>query len=342
MNWQFPWAFYFLFFLIVFSIGIFLYIRWRNKWFNQFDSTFNDILFPNLQKKVVFFKMFLVGLAYISLVLALANPRLGLKKEKVETKGVELVVSLDVSESMNATDIQPSRLSHSKNVIKQLLKLMASHKIGLVIFSSRAYLQCPLTVDHSIINMLLDMITTKSVPIQGTSLREALLLPIQMLDDTNPATKVILLITDAEDHEGGIDEILPILKEKKINLILVGVGTPEGSPIPITINNKIVDFKRDKAGNVVTTKLNEETLMKIAQSLDAYYIRSTSPLATSLKLQEIIESFKKEKFEEFVYTTFYPYYHIFAALAFIIIALEFLLPDKKILIFTKNFMRPFK
>jgi len=329
VDFQYKWGFYLLLLIPVFAIMVFIWYRWQRRWNTYLWREFHEVVFPDIARKkwVIRFLMICVGTLF--LIGGIINPRSGLKKEKVKVEGVQIMFCLDISRSMDARDIAPSRLEHAKNIIYQTLRLFPGNAVGLIVYAAGAYLQCPPTIDYSILQILTEMVNTSYAPVQGTSIREALAMALKSFNYELKTTRAIVILTDGEDHEGNIESILPEIKERGVKVIAVGIGTPEGTTIPIIQNNQIVDFKRDRNGNVVTTRLNEDNLLAIVSATDGVYIRSVNPLTTALQIKDIISKFEKGEMEEYVYTQFYSFYPYFIAMAIIFLIAEYLIGETK-------------
>lgn len=270
---------------------------------------------------------FLTGLLF--LFIALAGPQWG--REKVEARATysQAVIALDVSNSMLAQDFKPNRLESAKIMINMLLSQSFQQRLGLVAFTSKAYLQCPITTDTLALKSLTTSFSTTSVPVQGTSLAEPLELAAKMLSPYS-GKKAVILITDGEDHHPqDIQHAVSVARDNQIRVIAVGVGNTEGELIPIqTSNGK--EYKKDKKGNPVLTKLNEKVLQDLAQQTGGVYIRYNSEQKTANDILDQLEQLDKttdQKLKLFKYKNRYQI-ALFIALIFLIIAI--LIPLRKV------------
>lgn len=267
------------------------------------------------QWKTIFF---LLGLFF--LFIALAGPQWG--REKIEASAVysQAVLALDVSNSMLAQDFKPNRLESAKVMINMLLSQSLQQRLGLVAFTSKAYLQCPITTDTLALKSLTNSFSTKSIPVQGTSLAEALELSAQMLSPYS-GSKAVVLITDGEDHfPQDIQHAISVARDNQIRVIAVGVGNPEGELIPLqTANGK--EYKKDKKGNPVLTKLNEKVLKDLAQQTGGVYIRYSSEQKTASDILDQLDQLDKttnKTLKLFKYKNRYQIVLIFALICLII------------------------
>lgn len=282
-------------------------------------------LLPFLSWKRQSFKFILFSMAWMLLVIAAANPQLGSKLAKVQHKGIDLMICLDVSNSMLAQDITPNRLENAKLAISKLIDNLEGDRIGIVIFAGQAYLQLPITNDYAAAKLFLLTIRPELVPKQGTAIAQALMFAESsfLKDKTN---KAVIVITDGEDHEGSAIEQAKSLAEKNIRVFTVGIGSPEGSPIPDGNGNS---YKRDFEGNVVVTKLNETILQQIASAGSGIYIRSKSTQASLKKVLEETNKIEKTEFDTKLYSDFENRFHYFVWAAFLLLVLEVMLSERK-------------
>ena len=230
---------------------------------------------PEIDGGRAFLKAALTLLAATLVLLALARPRWGFDWVEVKRRGMDVVIAVDVSRSMLAEDVKPNRLSRAKREIIDLLTLLRGDRVGLVAFAGQAFVQCPVTEDYGAVRMFLDYLDTELIPVQGTSLGEAVLTALKALDDGSPdATKgrAILLITDGEDLAGEVRKAADAAKEKGVKLYTVGIGSPEGAPIPEPGGG----FKKDTSGNVILSRPDEAALQQIAVDTGGLYVRSVA------------------------------------------------------------------
>ena len=268
--------------------------------------------------------------AVLFLILALAGPRYGYVWQEVERKGVDIIVALDCSKSMLAGDVNPSRLARAKREIIDLLAMLEGDRIGLVAFAGDAFVQSPLTVDYTAAAMFLNAMEPDMMPIQGTDLGEGLRMSLDALDEAAREDRLIVVVTDGEDHEGAIDEQLQRAADGGVQIHTVGIGSTEGVPIPeIDAGGVRRGFKRDEEGNVVTTHLDEGTLRRMAEATGGRYVRVAPGLTTFEELVDEIASGEGEEFEAREITQFEEQYQIFLALALALLFVEALVPERR-------------
>ena len=282
------------------------------------------ILFNRIQ-----YKSWLLILACMFSIIASIGPQIGTRLTEYKREGIDIFIVLDVSESMNAKDVTPNRLSKAKYELNRLINDLDGDRIGIIVFSGSAHLHLPLTTDYSAAKLFLNSIDTDIVQTSGTSLSSAMDIAINQIKNDNEKYKVIVLISDGEDHEGKALEIAQIAKERKILIYTVGVGTIKGAPIPIMNNQgKRINFKKDSNGKIVTTILNEQILNEIASITSSEYYRidnkanALSPLINNLNLLE------KKELKTQVFTEYEHRYQIFLLLSLLCLFIEFLLPTK--------------
>jgi Ca-activated chloride channel family protein len=248
---------------------------------------------------------------FIFLVIALARPRFGVKMEMVERKGIDIMVDLDISQSMLAEDIAPNRIDRAKHEIGKLIDLLRGDRIGLVVFAGESFLQCPLTLDYGAAKLFLNSVSTGWVEIQGTALADAIKQSTAAFKSKTKKHKVLILISDGEDHQGEAIEAAKKASEEGIVIYTVGVGSESGVPIPMNKGQNNVVYKKDKSGNLVMTKLNPVILEKIALEGKGKYFHAGTDLLGMGKS-----------------TTFEERYQIFLFIAIIFILLEFIVPER--------------
>jgi Ca-activated chloride channel family protein len=322
---------FYLFFLWIIPVLIIFYIysiRKRKRLLEKFASA---ALLPRLLnssgKNIYFLKALLLILACTSAIIALTEPKFGYKWEEVSRKGVDIIVAVDVSNSMLAEDIKPNRLERAKRKLSDLITILQGDRIGLVAFAGTSFLQCPLTLDYDAFQIFLDYLDPSLIPVPGTSLSNALETAIKAFPKDSERNKSIILITDGEDQEKAVDNVIPTLKEKGIRVFAIGIGKEEGAPIPTDQG----DFKKDENGNVVLTKLDSSTLKKIALQTNGTFVRSVSGDIDIQKIyQEGIKSNSEDKdFKTSSKKIWQERFQIFVGLALMLLCLEFLLKEQR-------------
>lgn len=275
---------------------------------------------PNVSMVRPQFKFYIQILALVLLIVALARPQFGVKEQTVKRQGMEVMVALDVSNSMLAQDVAPSRLGRSKQLLSKIIDDMREDKVGLVVFAGDAYTQLPITCDYVSAKMFLSSISPSLVARQGTAIGSAIDLSIKSFGAESTASRAIILITDGENHEDDAIGAAKLAKEKGIQVFVLGVGKPEGSPIPLEGS---MSFRKDKDGNVVVSKLNEEMCRQIAQAGGGMYLRVDNTNAAQRTLQKELGKLAKSELETRVYSEYNEQYQSFVILALILLVIEF-------------------
>lgn len=330
--------FLYVLWLVPLLILVYWYLhKQQNKLLEKFAGTkLHDVLIPLRSKLKQPFKFGVYLLAIVFLLIALANPQVGTKIEEVKQIGIDVYILLDVSKSMLAEDIKPSRLEKAKYEISKLIQRLSGDRIGLIVFAGQAYVQFPLTSDYSAANLFLSAVDVNSVPQAGTAIGPALDLALKSFSKDDATQKAIVVITDGEDHEGDIDRALEEANSKDVAVYAIGFGSPAGVPIPIYDGSgRQVGFKKDNQGNIVLTKLDENILKTIAEKGNGKYYRGTN---TEDELESIYNDLAKIEQSEYGskrITEYEDRFYYFLLPAILLLAAEFFISSNK----SKWFMR---
>jgi Ca-activated chloride channel family protein len=273
-------------------------------------------------------KFILLLIAVTAGIIMLARPQFGSKIEDVKKQGVEVIIALDVSNSMLAEDIQPDRLTRAKQAISRLVDVLDNDKIGLIVFAGDAYIQIPVTTDYISAKMFLSTINPNMVAKQGTAIGSAINLAMRSFSPGEGKSKAIIIITDGENHED--DPVKDAEDASKAGIVIhtIGIGSTEGVPIPI-VNNGKKDYLKDANGNTVITKLDEDILKKIALSTNGNYVRASN---SNIGLDEIyndIKKMKKQDLESTMYTEYNDQFQVFAGIALFLLIVDFMVMERK-------------
>ena len=285
-------------------------------------------LMPELSDSRAIVKFVIVLLAVLSGVIMLARPQFGSRLEDVKKQGVEVVIALDVSNSMLSEDIQPDRLTRAKQAISRLVDNLDNDKIGLVVFAGDAYTQIPITTDYASAKMFLSTIGPEMVPKQGTAIGAAISLGIRSFSPGEGKSKAMIIITDGENHEDNPVTVAEEAAKAGIVIHTIGIGSSVGVPVPVEINGR-KEYLKDVDGNTVISKLDEDILKKIALSTGGTYVRANN---TNIGLDQIFSDIKKMKTQEMEstqYTDYNDQFQIFAALALILLIADFMVMERK-------------
>ncbi|MDR2907956.1 MAG: VWA domain-containing protein [Bacteroidales bacterium] len=288
-------------------------------------------LAPLYSRSKYILKFTLLISALALLIVCIANPLLGSKVEKVQRSGVDLMICLDISNSMNAEDIQPSRLKRSKQAINRLLDKLQSDRIGIVVFAGTAHTQLPLTSDYGAAKMFIDVISTEDMQAQGTAIGAAIDMASSAFEDDNSQkkNKAIIVISDGEDHEESAIEAAKNANDNGIMVNTIGMGLPEGAPIPQFNENRMIGYKQDRQGQMVLTKLNEQMLSEIATAGGGYYVGANNASSGVETLFEKIETLDKKTFDTRNFSDYETRFQYVLAVVIILLLLEIFIYQKK-------------
>lgn len=260
------------------------------------------------------------------LIFVMAGPQFGTKLETVKRNGIEVMIAVDVSNSMNADDLQPSRMQRAKQILSRLIDQLGDDKVGLLVFAGDSYVQMPMTTDAGAAKMFLNSINPGMVPVQGTAIGSAIRMSMGLFSEQPDVSKTIILITDGENHEDDAVALAKMARDNGVTVNVVGVGTAQGSPIPMGGSNS---FHKDRAGNVVVSKLNEQMCNEIAQAGGGLYVRADNAGAAIRALSKELDSMSKTELETQVYTDYNEQFPPLAWLALVLILIEICLMDRK-------------
>ncbi len=322
----------FLYLLLLLPVLILLYIineiRKKRALKRLGNTALVNTLVPEMSRSRPVIKFILQLFAVTAGIIMLARPQFGSKLEDVKKQGVEVIIALDVSNSMLAEDIQPDRLTRAKQAISRLVDNMDNDRIGLIVFAGDAYTQIPITTDYVSAKMFLSTISPDVVPKQGTAIGAAIDLGIRSFTPGDTKSKAMIIITDGENHED--DPVKSAEEAAKAGIVIytIGIGSTEGVPIPMVVNGK-KDFLKDASGNTVITKLDEDVLKKIAMAANGTYVRASN---SNIGLDEIfsqIKKMKKQELESTMYTEYNDQFQIFAAIVLFLIIVDFIIMERK-------------
>lgn len=313
--------YFFLLLIIPILIGIFVFSvfqkRRKIKQFGQPELLAE--LMPNVSVIRPQVKFYFQVIAIFLLVIVLAQPQFGTKMLKEKREGIEVMIALDVSNSMLAQDIQPNRLEKAKQVLSKLVDDMSNDKVGLVVFAGDAYTQLPITVDYVSAKMFMSSISPKLVPRQGTAIGSAIDLSIKSFGEKSKAGRAIVLITDGENHEDDAIGAAKLALESGIVVNVIGMGKPEGSPIPV---DGTMSFWKDKEGNVVVSKLNEEMCKSIAIAGGGSYVRVDNTNNAYKFISKELNKIAKSEIKTQAFSDYNDQFQSFALLALVLLVID--------------------
>ncbi len=282
-------------------------------------------LIPDLSKAKGWLKMVLLSFAIFFFAIGLSRPQIGARLKEFDRKGVEIMIALDVSNSMLAQDYSPNRLERAKLAIARLTDKLKDDRIGLVVFAGKSYVQLPITSDYVSAKLFLGSINTGSVSVQGTAMGDAINTCIKALNSENKNNKAIILITDGENHEDDPVAAAKSAKELGINVHCIGIGSDIGKPIPLEGG----ELLKDKSGNIVVTKLDEKTLVQVAEEGNGIYVRAGNSEFGLDAVIDKIHNMEKQQFKAIVFEDYNEQYMYFLAIALFFLVLELMIGEKK-------------
>lgn len=319
----------YLLFLLPLIVALYLYSnhRRRQNIRKYGDPSLLKELMPTISKYRPDVKFWLMFSALALIIVMLARPQFGSKMETVKRSGVETVIALDISNSMLAEDVTSSRLEKAKKLITRLIDTFNNDKVGLNVFAGEAFTQLPITSDYISAKMFLESINPSLISTQGTDIGAAIRLAMKSFTPNDGVGRAIIVITDGENHEGGAIEAAQEAAEKNMQVFILGIGSPEGSPIPVERGSN--DFRRDSKGDIIVTKLNEQMCQEIAKAGNGVYIRVDNSNSAEKVLNEEIAKLAKSDVESQIFTEFDEQFQALAWLILILLIIEMLILERK-------------
>ena len=309
------------FFFIIQSVVLML----RKRRIRKFgDEALVNSLMPSYARAKVWVRLSMFSLGFFFFVIGLSRPQIGAKLKEHETKGAEIMIVLDVSNSMLAEDYSPNRLERAKLAISRLVDKLREDRIGLIVFAGNSFVQLPITTDYVSAKMFLNSITTESVPVQGTAIGEAINTAVRSFSAQSEKSRAVIIITDGENHEDDPVAAAKQAAELGVRVFTIGVGSPEGKPIPM--NGELL---KDKEGNIVVTRLDEKVLQEVAAEGNGVYVRAGS---SEFGLNPIIDDIRKmedEKYSSVVFEEYDEQFMYFLGIALFFFVIEMLIGDRR-------------
>jgi len=314
-----------LFLIPVFFVVQALVLKMRRNRIRKFgDEALVSGLMPSYSKGKVWVRLVLFSIGFFFFVIGLSRPQIGAKLKEHETRGAEIMIVLDVSNSMLAEDYSPNRLERAKLAISRLVDKLREDRIGLIVFAGNSFVQLPITTDYVSAKMFLNSITTGSVPIQGTAIGEAINTAMRSFSVQSEKSRAIIVITDGENHEDDPVAAAKQAAEMGVRVFTIGVGSPEGKPIPMD-----GELLKDKNGEIVVTRLDEKVLQDVAQAGNGVYVRAGN---SEFGLNPIIENIRRmedEKYNSIVFEEFDEQFMYFLGIALFFFVIEMLVGDRR-------------
>ena len=302
-------------------------LRWKSSAIKRIgDARLVKELIRTYSPAKYFIKFILITLALAGIILAMVNPERPGKMDKVERKGVDVMIALDVSNSMLAEDIRPNRLEKAKQLVNKLIDRLQDDRVGLVLFAGRAYMQMPLTTDHAAARMYVQNAGPGMVPTQGTMIADALRLCASAFNSKERKFKSIVLITDGEDHDPSSLQMAEELAGNGIMINTIGIGSLTGTPIPDPATGQ---YHKDESGNTVLSKLNEEQLKHLASSTNGVYVNPDDLNEAAAAIMNKLSTIQETAMEDSAFKDYINYFQWFLAAALVLLIMEFLIPERK-------------
>ncbi len=305
----------------VFVIAYIIITKRKQRQLMEFgDPELMAQLMPDASKSRPIVKFTLLMVALALLIVAAARPQYGQQEKTVKRQGIEVMVALDISNSMLAEDVAPNRLDRAKQMLSKMIDNMTDDKVGLVVFAGEAFTQLPITCDYVSAKMFLNTISPKLIPTQGTAIGAALQTAIRSFgSQESDAGRAIILITDGENHEDDATAVAKQAQELGIQVFVIGIGKPEGSPIPVPGTN---DYIKDRSGQVVVSRLNEEMCQEIAQAGKGAYVRCDNTNTAMRALQQELDRIATTDLETTVYADYNEQYQSFLLIALLLLVID--------------------
>jgi len=323
----------FLYLLGIIPVYILLYIAFRYRKRNAIrkfgDAALIAKLSPHTSALRQNIKLILFLLANVAVILAASGPQIGSRLEEVKRKGADIIIALDVSNSMKAEDIKPNRLERAKQAISRLVDKLEGDRVGIIVFAGKAYVQLPITTDYAAAKLFLNYIDTDIIPAQGTAIGAAIELAVKSFPQDQKHNKALIIITDGENHEDDAMSAAKSAQENGIVIHTLGMGSPDGAPIPVYHNKVQVDYKKDRNGTIVISKLDEADLSKIALEGGGKFVRATNSDDGLSALVKEIGKMEKVEFGAKMITDYEDRFQYFLGAGLLLLLLEFLISERR-------------
>ena len=322
------------FWLLFVPLGMLLLFLWTQLWKKRTKRKFSDLkLLKRLSPDQSLFKSVLkfitLSLGFICLIIALVNPKIGTSLQTVKREGVDIVFAIDVSKSMLAEDIAPSRLEKAKQLTTQIINNLVSDRVGIIAYAAKAVPQLPITTDYSAAKMFLQNMNTDMLSSQGTAIDEAIQLSRSYYNDEEQTNRVLVIISDGEDHNNLSLDVAEAAAKEGIKIFTIGVGTEKGGPIPIKRNGIVMSYKKDQNNATVITKLNKKTLSKIASEANGTYVDGKNTSDVVETIGDILNKMDKKEFEAKEFAEFKDQFQWFLGFGLFFLILDVLFLERK-------------
>jgi len=321
---------YLLFILPVVAVLFLFNLYWKRKKQREFgDLEVIKRLSPERSVFKPFLKLAVLLLALLALILGLVNPKIGTKVETVKREGIDIVFAMDVSKSMLCEDVAPSRLEKSKQIVSQIINQLGNDRIGIVAYAGSAFPVLPITSDYSVAKMFLQSMGPEMVSSQGTSLDDAIKLSGTYFDDKSKTSKLMIMISDGEDHSEGAESAAEEAKKLGMKIVTIGVGTEKGGTIPLKRNGVVESYQRDNNGEIVVTKLNPNSLATIAKITGGGYVSGNNTKEVLEYIKATLDNIQKTEFEATQMADFQSQFQWFLGIGFVLLFLDIFFLERK-------------
>lgn len=324
-------GYFYLLLIIPILLGLFGYVQlWKKKKQAEFgDLKLIKKLSPEKSTFKPALKFGVLLLAIFFLIIGLVNPKIGTKVEKVKREGIDIVFAVDVSKSMLAEDVSPNRLEKGKQLVSQIINNLGDDRIGIIAYSGSAFPVLPITTDYSVAKMFLQSMNTSTISSQGTSIDEAIQLSGQYFDKKAKTQKLLIIISDGEDHSDNAKDAAEEAKDLGIKIITIGVGSENGGRIPLKMNGIVEGFQMDKNGEIVVTKRNSEVLTEIAKVTNGNYIDGNNTKTVVDFITERLKNIEKNEFEGMEMANFQSQFQWFLGIGFFLLLMDLFMTERK-------------
>lgn len=323
----------YLYLLVILPLVVLVFMAnlyWKRKKQREFgDLEMVKKLSPDASIFKPVAKLVLLLVALLTLVFALVNPKIGTKMETVKREGIDIVFAMDVSKSMLAEDVAPNRLDKSKQLVSQIIKQLGSDRIGIVAYAGSAFPVLPITTDYGVARMFLQSMNTGMVSSQGTSLDEAIKLSATYFDEKSKTSKLLILISDGEDHSEGAESAAEEANKLGLKIITIGVGTEKGVNIPLKRNGVVEGYQKDNNNEIVITKLNKASLEVIAKTTKGSYVSGNNTKEVVEHIKNTLNNIQKTEFEATEMAEFQSQFQWFLGLGFLLLLIDVFVLDRK-------------
>ena len=322
------------FWLLFLVVGMVILFLWNTLWKRKTKQLYasDDLLkrlSPSQSRFKATLKLVVLSLAVVCFCIALMNPKVGTKLETIKREGVDVVFAIDVSKSMLAEDVAPSRLEKAQQLTAQIINKLVSDRVGIIAYAGKAVPQLPITTDYAAAKMFLQNMNTEMLSSQGTAIDEAIQLSRTYFNDAEQTNRVLVIISDGEDHKDLSLDVAKAAAKEGIRIFTIGVGSEKGGPIPLKRNGIVMRYKKNQKGETVITKLNAKTLTAIAEKANGLFIQGQNTKQVTEKFSEILNNLEKKEFEAKTFSEFKDQFQWFLGLGLFFLILDVLFLERK-------------